>query len=61
MNETIIPVILCGGAGSRLWPASRETYPKQLVRLRTGAFAVSGGIIARHRPGIRQVDRRDGQ
>ena len=30
MNETIIPVILCGGAGSRLWPASRETYPKQL-------------------------------
>jgi mannose-1-phosphate guanylyltransferase/mannose-6-phosphate isomerase len=26
----IIPVILCGGAGSRLWPASRETYPKQL-------------------------------
>jgi mannose-1-phosphate guanylyltransferase / mannose-6-phosphate isomerase len=30
MNEPIIPVILCGGAGSRLWPASRETYPKQL-------------------------------
>lgn len=26
----IIPAILCGGAGSRLWPASRETYPKQL-------------------------------
>ncbi len=30
MNQSIIPVILCGGAGSRLWPASRETYPKQL-------------------------------
>lgn len=32
----IIPVILCGGAGSRLWPASRESYPKQL-------FAFGGG------------------
>lgn len=28
---TIIPVILCGGAGSRLWPASRESFPKQLA------------------------------
>ncbi len=30
---TIIPVILCGGAGSRLWPLSREMYPKQLLSL----------------------------
>ena len=27
----IIPVILCGGAGTRLWPLSRSLYPKQLV------------------------------
>ncbi|MEQ8654930.1 MAG: mannose-1-phosphate guanylyltransferase/mannose-6-phosphate isomerase [Kiloniellales bacterium] len=27
----IIPVILCGGSGTRLWPLSRKTYPKQLV------------------------------
>jgi mannose-1-phosphate guanylyltransferase/mannose-6-phosphate isomerase len=27
------PIILSGGAGSRLWPASRETYPKQLLPL----------------------------
>ncbi|MDQ7989778.1 MAG: mannose-1-phosphate guanylyltransferase/mannose-6-phosphate isomerase [Candidatus Dactylopiibacterium sp.] len=27
------PVILSGGSGSRLWPASRETYPKQLLPL----------------------------
>ena len=26
------PVILCGGSGSRLWPASRETLPKQFLR-----------------------------
>ena len=29
----IIPVILSGGTGSRLWPLSRETYPKQLLPL----------------------------
>jgi mannose-1-phosphate guanylyltransferase / mannose-6-phosphate isomerase len=27
------PVILCGGAGTRLWPLSRELYPKQLLAL----------------------------
>jgi len=29
---TIYPVILSGGAGSRLWPLSREHYPKPLLR-----------------------------
>lgn len=32
----IIPVILCGGAGSRLWPLSRETHPKPFMRLADG-------------------------
>jgi len=27
------PVILCGGSGKRLWPASRKSMPKQFVRL----------------------------
>ncbi|MCJ2036640.1 mannose-1-phosphate guanylyltransferase/mannose-6-phosphate isomerase [Methylobacterium sp. J-068] len=30
---TIHPVILCGGSGTRLWPASRESMPKQFTRL----------------------------
>jgi mannose-1-phosphate guanylyltransferase/mannose-6-phosphate isomerase len=30
---SLIPVILAGGSGTRLWPVSRETFPKQLVRL----------------------------
>ena len=30
---TLIPVILSGGSGSRLWPLSREMYPKQLLAL----------------------------
>lgn len=29
----IHPVVLCGGAGTRLWPASRPSSPKQFVRL----------------------------
>ncbi len=29
----IIPVILAGGTGSRLWPLSRQLYPKQLLQL----------------------------
>lgn len=29
----IVPVLLSGGAGTRLWPLSRETHPKQLLSL----------------------------
>ena len=29
----VVPVLLSGGAGTRLWPLSRETYPKQLLSL----------------------------
>lgn len=30
---TVFSVILAGGSGSRLWPLSRETYPKQMFKL----------------------------
>jgi mannose-1-phosphate guanylyltransferase/mannose-6-phosphate isomerase len=33
MSGLIIPLIMCGGAGTRLWPASREGRPKQFLRL----------------------------
>ena len=29
----ITPIILCGGSGTRLWPSSRESMPKQFTRL----------------------------
>jgi mannose-1-phosphate guanylyltransferase len=32
----LIPVILCGGAGSRLWPVSRETHPKPFMHMADG-------------------------
>jgi mannose-1-phosphate guanylyltransferase / mannose-6-phosphate isomerase len=31
MGVKITPVIMCGGAGTRLWPASRESMPKQFI------------------------------
>ncbi len=55
--SVIIPVILCGGSGTRLWPLSRRDRPKQLVSLvgdetlleatlrRAGALGGSGEII----------------
>lgn len=30
---TLHPVILCGGSGTRLWPASRKSFPKQFAPL----------------------------
>ena len=36
-NNKIIPVILCGGSGSRLWPLSRESLPKQFWPLIVGS------------------------
>jgi len=32
-DAQIIPVILCGGSGTRLWPLSRKSYPKQFATL----------------------------
>jgi len=29
----VLPFILCGGAGTRLWPLSREAYPKQFHKI----------------------------
>ena len=29
----ILPVIMCGGSGTRVWPASRESLPKQFIPL----------------------------
>ncbi|HBD1365808.1 TPA: NTP transferase domain-containing protein, partial [Escherichia coli] len=32
-SDVILPVILAGGSGSRLWPLSSELYPKQFLQL----------------------------
>ena len=33
MVQRIIPLVMCGGSGTRLWPASREGWPKQFLPL----------------------------
>jgi mannose-1-phosphate guanylyltransferase/mannose-6-phosphate isomerase len=33
MSSLLTPVVMCGGAGTRLWPVSRESMPKQFVPL----------------------------
>ena len=35
-TQLITPIILAGGAGTRLWPVSREETPKQFCRLMNG-------------------------
>ena len=42
----LVPVILCGGSGTRLWPLSRATYPKQFLRL-LGASSLLQDTMAR--------------
>jgi mannose-1-phosphate guanylyltransferase/mannose-6-phosphate isomerase len=46
MPTEIVPVIMCGGAGTRLWPVSRESMPKQFVPL-VGTDSTFQQVLAR--------------
>lgn len=43
---SIVPVVLSGGSGTRLWPLSREKYPKQLLPL-VGDLSMLQATVAR--------------
>jgi len=45
--STIIPVILSGGAGTRLWPVSVSMYPKQLLPLVDGKTTMLQDTVKR--------------
>lgn len=45
----LIPVVLAGGSGSRLWPMSRASHPKQFLRI-TGARSMLVETLARFEP-----------
>ncbi len=45
--KKIIPVILSGGMGSRLWPMSRESYPKQFLKLSSDKYSLIQKTIER--------------
>ncbi len=45
----LYPIILSGGSGTRLWPLSREHYPKQLLALAgPGATMLQAGDATSH-------------
>lgn len=46
---TIVPVILCGGSGTRLWPLSRQEYPKQFLKL-MGEYSLFQQTLLRLKP-----------
>src|SRR5258706_1879906 len=45
MPRAIVPVILCGGSGSRLWPVSRQLLPKQFLPLVTGRTLLQDTVM----------------
>jgi mannose-1-phosphate guanylyltransferase / mannose-6-phosphate isomerase len=52
----LIPTILCGGAGSRLWPVSRELHPKPFIRLADGQSLLHKAFLRGARlPGVKEI------
>ncbi|MFZ5674081.1 MAG: mannose-1-phosphate guanylyltransferase/mannose-6-phosphate isomerase [Pseudomonadota bacterium] len=46
-RNLITPLIVCGGAGTRLWPASRESRPKQFLSLFDGGLSTFQETVRR--------------
>ena len=45
-TSKLIPIIMAGGTGSRLWPLSRELYPKQFIPVK-GDYTMLQSTIKR--------------
>lgn len=51
-----VPVILCGGAGSRLWPVSREAHPKPFMCLPDGQSLLQKAFLrGMNLPGVAEI------
>jgi mannose-1-phosphate guanylyltransferase len=52
----LLPVILSGGAGSRLWPVSRQSHPKPFIRLPDGQSLLQKAFLrAAALPGVQRM------
>ncbi|MBA2652905.1 MAG: mannose-1-phosphate guanylyltransferase/mannose-6-phosphate isomerase [Tatlockia sp.] len=52
----MIPIILCGGAGSRLWPVSRELHPKPFIKLSDGQSLLQKTFLrGAQLPGVEEI------
>lgn len=47
MTSKILPVIMAGGSGTRLWPLSRTQYPKQFLKLSPDGFTLLQSTLLR--------------
>ncbi|RKG33163.1 mannose-1-phosphate guanylyltransferase/mannose-6-phosphate isomerase [Acinetobacter guerrae] len=47
MTEQILPVIMAGGSGTRLWPLSRTQYPKQFLKLSPDGYTLLQATLLR--------------
>ena len=56
-GASIVPVILCGGSGSRLWPVSRATFAKQHVPILGGASPFQRTLARLDAPALRRAHR----
>ncbi len=53
---SLTPILLCGGAGSRLWPVSRELHPKPFIRLADGQSLLQKAFLrAASLPGVERI------
>lgn len=52
----LIPTILCGGVGARLWPVSRELHPKPFMRLADGQSLLQKAFLrGAALPGVEEI------
>lgn len=52
----LIPTILCGGAGSRLWPVSRKLHPKPFIRMSDGHSLYQKAFLrGAQLPGVKEI------
>ena len=51
-TQQIVPVILSGGSGTRLWPVSRESFPKQLWPLLSDKSLMQDTVLRARGPGF---------
>jgi mannose-1-phosphate guanylyltransferase / mannose-6-phosphate isomerase len=54
MSNKIIPVILAGGGGTRLWPLSREQYPKQYLKIDGEHTLLQEALLRLHANALKQ-------
>ena len=47
MTTKILPVIMAGGSGTRLWPLSRTQYPKQFLKLSPDGYTLLQATLLR--------------